>query len=537
MSDTESCSSPPTREEHREPGSTTSTSGAVAVSELDIEENSTAVPARGPARPVPSPPEHKPRSKMALWLLVPAVVGLIWLVTTHAHAHPGPSAPMFWTQFFFVLAAILIGVRRGGVALGLIGGLGVAVLVLGFRMPPSEPPIAVMLIILAVVTASATLQVAGGLDFLVQLTEKLLRAHPKHVTLLAPFCSFFLTVCVGTGHAVYALFPVIADVALRTRIRPERPMAISSVAAQMGITASPVAAAVTTFLAFAAKTSHPVGLLDIIKITMPAGLIGVLAAALWSVNRGKDLDRDPEFLKHLEDPEFRKSLDVSVTTLDKKLPPKAKLSVLVFLAGVASIILLALDKDFFHLGLLPMVGKTAVPLTTVVQIVMLAFGAFILFVSNIKAKDIASSSVFNAGMIAVISIFGIAWMSDTFVTGNQSFLVEKMRSMVHAYPWTFAIAMFCVSAFVKSQAATLTVMIPFGVALNLPTTLMMGLLPASYAYFFFCFYPSDLAAINMDRTGTTHIGKYLLNHSFMIPGLIGVGVSTTVAYLLSRAFF
>ena len=441
---------------------------------------------------------------------------------------------MFWTQFFLVLAAILVGVRRGGVALGLIGGLGVAMLVLGFRVTPSEPPIAVMLIILAVVTASATLQVAGGLDYLVQLSERLLRAHPKHVTVLAPFCSFFLTVCVGTGHAVYALFPVIADVALRTRIRPERPMAISSVAAQMGITASPVAAAVTTFLAFAAKTNHPLGLLDIMKITMPAGLIGVLAAAIWSVNRGKDLDKDPEFLKRLADPEFRKSLDVSVTTLDKPLPPKAKLSVCLFLGGVAVIILLALDKDFFHLGLLPMVGKSTVPLTTVVQIVMLAIGAFILFVTGVKAKDISNSSVFNAGMIAVVSIFGIAWMSDTFVTGNQPFLIARMRSMVQAYPWTFAIAMFCVSAFVKSQAATLTVMIPFGVALNLPTTLMLGVMPASYAYFFFCFYPSDLAAINMDRTGTTHIGKYLLNHSFMLPGLIGVGVSTTVAYLLSK---
>ncbi len=489
--------------------------------------------------PPPAPPKappRKPRWKLALWLLLPIVIAVIWYVSSRAQAHPGPSASMFWTQFFLVLAAILMGVRRGGVALGLIGGLGVTVLVIGFRLPPSEPPITVMLIILAVVTASATLQVAGGLDYLVQLTERLLRAHPKHVTLLAPFCSFFLTVCVGTGHAVYTLFPVIADVALSTRIRPERPMAVSSVAAQMGITASPVAAAVTTFLAFAAKTSHPVGLLDIIKITMPAGLIGLLAAALWSVNRGKDLDKDPEFLKRLEDPDFRRSLEVSVTTLDKQLPPKAKLSVALFLAGVAFIVVLALGRDFLHI--LPVIiNKGPVPLTTVVQIIMLTFGAFILFVSNVKAADIARSTVFNAGMIAVVSIFGIAWMSDTFVTGNQMFLVAKMRSMVQAYPWTFAIAMFCVSAFVKSQAATLTVMIPFGVALNLPTTLMLGLMPASYAYFFFCFYPSDLAAINMDRTGTTHIGKYLLNHSFMIPGLIGVGVSTTVAYLLSRALF
>jgi len=473
------------------------------------------------------------------WILAPVLVALVWYMWSIAHVPAAAVNPAgrFWVEFLMVLTAILIGVRRSGVALGLIGGLGVAVLVLGFRATPSSPPIDVMLIILAVVTASATLQVAGGLDYLVQLTERLLRAHPKHVTLLAPFCSFFLTVGVGTGHAVYALLPVIADVALRTRIRPERPMAISSVAAQMGITASPVAAAVTTFLAFAAKTSHPVSLIDILKVTMPAGLIGLLAAALWSVNRGKDLDKDPEFLKRMEDPEFRKALDVSVTTLDKKIPRSAKLSVLMFFSGVLFIVILALDHDFFRLGLLPKVGNTTIPLTTVVQFIMLAFGAFILLTVNVKAADIARSSVFIAGMIAVVSIFGIAWMSDTFVTTNRNFLVVQMRDMVQAWPWTFALAQFCVSAFVKSQAATLVVMIPFGVALNLPTTVMLGLMPSSYAYFFFCFYPSDLAAINMDRTGTTHIGKYLLNHSFMIPGFIGVGVSTTVAYFLARLWF
>ncbi len=439
---------------------------------------------------------------------------------------------MFWIQFALVLGAILLGIRRGGVALGLIGGLGVAVLVLGFRVAPSEPPIAVMLIILAVVTASATLQVAGGLDYLVQLTERMLRAHPKYVTILAPLSTFFLTVCVGTGHAVYALLPVISDVALKTRIRPERPMAISSVASQMGITASPVAAAVTTFLAFASKSGHPVGLFDIIKVTLPAGIIGVLAAAAWSFNRGKDLDKDPEYQKRLEDPEFRKGLDASVTTLDKEISTKAKLSVAIFFAGVLTIVVFALFP-----ALLPLVGGKPVPMTTVVQIVMLAFGAFILFATNVKAADIARSSVFIAGMIAVVSIFGIAWMSDTFVSANKDFLVSKIGVMVKFAPWTFALAMFAVSAFVKSQAATLTIMLPFGLALGLPIPLLLGLMPASYAYFFFAFYPSDLAAINMDRTGTTRIGKYLLNHSFMIPGLIGVSVSTVVSYLISRALF
>ena len=444
----------------------------------------------------------------------------------------------FWVQFALVLLAILIGIRKGGVALGLIGGLGVAALTFLFRASPSEPPIAVMLIILAVVTASATLQVAGGLDYLVQLAERLLRANPRYVTILAPLCTFTLTMMVGTGHAVYALLPVIADVALRTKQRPERPMAVSSVAAQMGITASPVAAAVTTFLAFSAKAGQPVSLFDILKITIPAGIAGVIVAALWSMKRGRELYEDPAFLKRLEDPEFKKTLDVSVTTLDKKLPATAKVAVALFFTGVLSIVVIALDGDFMKLGLLPKgEGGKPIPLTTVVQFVMLAFGAFILFVSKAKAYEISKASVFNAGMIAVVSIFGIAWMSDTFVMANKPFLVEKIKAMVQFAPWTFGLAMFAVSAFVKSQAATLTIMIPFGYALGLPSTLMLGLMPASYAYFFFCFYPSDLAAINMDRTGTTKIGSWLLNHSFMIPGFIGVGTSTVVAYLLSRVAF
>ena len=440
-------------------------------------------------------------------------------------------ALMFWIQFVLVLGAILIGIRKGGVALGLIGGCGVAVLVFGFRVAPGTPPIDVMLIILAVVTASATLQVSGGLDYLVQLTERLLRAHPKYVTILAPLSTFFLTVCVGTGHAVYALLPVISDVALKTRIRPERPMAISSVASQMGITASPVAAAVTTFLAMAAKNGHPVGLFDIIRITLPAGIVGVLVAAAWSFNRGLDLDKDPEYLERLKDPEFAKALDANVTTLDKVIPTSAKLAVGLFFAGVLAIILVAMKP-----GLLPLVNGKPVPMTTVVQMVMLAFGSFILFATKVKAPEIARSSVFIAGMIAVVSIFGIAWMSETFIKANESYLIANLKTMVQMAPWTFALAMFAVSAFVKSQAATLTIMLPFGYALGLPTPLLLSLIPASYAYFFFAFYPSDLAAINMDRTGTTRIGKYLLNHSFMIPGLIGVGTSTVVAYGLSKLF-
>jgi anaerobic C4-dicarboxylate transporter DcuB len=267
-------------------------------------------------------------------------------------------------------------------------------------------------------------------------------------------------------------------------------------------------------------------------VTLPAGLIGVIAAALWSMRRGLDLDKDPEFLERMQDPAFRASVEMSVTTLDKQLPRAAKLSVILFFSGILSIVALALLPQ-----LLPLVKGKPMPMTTVVQVVMLAFGAFILFAANVKAAAIAKSEVFTAGMIAVVSIFGIAWMSDTFVKANETFLVDNIKAMVEYAPWTFALAMFAVSAFVKSQAATLTIMLPFGLALGLSPHLLLGLMPSCYAYFFFAFYPSDLAAINMDRSGTTRIGKYLLNHSFMIPGWIGVIVSTIVAYGLAQVYF
>lgn len=439
---------------------------------------------------------------------------------------------VFWIQFALLLTAILMGIRRGGVALGMIGGLGVAVLCFVFRVAPAEPPITVMLIILAVVTASATLQVAGGLDFLVQQAERLMRRHPQQITFLAPLSTFLLTMCVGTGHAVYSLLPVIADVSLKTRIRPERPMAMASVASQMGITASPAAAAVTSLLAMTAHSGQPLTLWQILMVTAPAGLLGVLAAACWSLRRGVELDRDPEFLARMQDPNFRASVEQSVTTLDKTLPAAARQSVALFFAGIFVIVLLALFPQW-----LPVSQGKPVPMTRVVQFVMLAFGAFILFRSNAKAAVIARSEVFTAGMIAVVSIFGIAWMSDTFVKANEPLLVANIKAMVAYAPWTFALAMFAVSAFVKSQAATLTIMVPFGLALGLSPHQLLAIMPSCYAYFFFAFYPSDLAAINMDRSGTTRIGKYLLNHSFMMPGLIGVGVSTLAAYGLTHLYF
>ncbi|MGR5154853.1 anaerobic C4-dicarboxylate transporter [Photobacterium swingsii] len=438
---------------------------------------------------------------------------------------------MFYVHMMLLLAVIFIGIRHGGIAFGLLGGLGVSVLAFVFGVTPGTPPISVMLIILAVVAASATLEATGGLKLLVKYAEKVLRKHPNKIVFLGPLSTYSLTVLVGTGHSVYPLLPVIYDVAYKKGIRPERPMAMASVASQMGITASPIAAAAAVVMATAVDNNLDVGLLDVLMVTIPATLTGLLVACTWSLNRGKDLDKDPEFKARCEDEEFRKELlDASAETQEGSTEDKkAKTGLTVFVLGIASVIFVAMFGK--GLGLLP----DGVKMSVAIQFLMLSVGAIILLTTKVQPKKIVTSNVFIAGMTAVVIIFGIAWMSDTIISFHKPYLISMVSDIVNVHPWTFAIAMFVVSVFLKSQAAVLTIMLPLGFSLGIPAEVIIGVLPACYAYFFFPFYPSDLAAITFDRSGTTRIGKYILNHSFIIPGFIGVTTATVVGYFLSMA--
>ncbi|GIU22683.1 anaerobic C4-dicarboxylate transporter [Shewanella colwelliana] len=434
---------------------------------------------------------------------------------------------MFFIHMMLLLAVIFVGIRYGGIAFGLLGGLGVSILAFVFGIAPGSPPINVMLIILAVVAASATLEATGGLKLLVRYAERLLRKHPEQIVFLGPLCTYSLTVLVGTGHSVYPLLPVIYDVAYKKGIRPERPLAIATVASQMGITASPIAAAAAVVIATAVDNQLDIGLIDVLMVTIPSTLIGVLVACLWSLKRGKDLDNDPEFQARLQDPEFKASLldPETTTSASDSQDSTAKKGLIVFLLGILSVIIIAL----FSRQLLP----EGVKMSVAIQFMMLSVGGIILLATNVSPKKIATSNVFTAGMTAVIIIFGIAWMSDTIIGHHKSYLVESVSDIVAVYPWTFAIAMFVVSVFLKSQAAVLTIMLPLGFSLGIPAPVLIGVLPACYAYFFFPFYPSDLAAISFDRSGTTRIGKYVLNHSFILPGFIGVTTATVVGYFIS----
>jgi len=435
---------------------------------------------------------------------------------------------MFWIHMLLLLIIIFIGIRYGGIAFGLLGGLGVSILVFVFGVVPGTPPVSVMLIILAVVAASATLEATGGLSLLVTYAEKLLRNHPQYVVFLGPLCTYSLTVLVGTGHSVYPLLPVIYDVAYKQGIRPERPLAVSTIASQMGITASPIAAAAAVVMATAVENELGIGLVDVLKITLPATFIGVMTAAAWSLKRGKDLDKDEIFQEKMKDPEFaREAAGDTETQTNGEIDPKARKGLAIFLGGILCVILVAL----FSKSVLP----EGVGMSVAIQFLMLSVGAVILMVTNVSPKAIASSNVFTAGMVAVLIIFGIAWLSDTIIGAHKPYLIGLVSDMVEAWPWSFAFAMFIVSIFLKSQAAVLTIMMPLGFVLKIPPEVLLGVLPSCYAYFFFPFYPSDLAAISFDRTGTTAIGKFVINHSFMLPGIIGVGTATIVGYFLSMA--
>ena len=437
-------------------------------------------------------------------------------------------------QLLIVLAALYVGSRYGSLALGAISGIGLAILVFGFGMKPGTPPTDVIYIIIAAVTCAGVLQASGGMDWLIQLAEKMLRKHPDRITILAPFTTFFLTVLVGTGHVVYTLMPIIVDIAIKKGIRPERPCGVASVASQVGITCSPIAAAVVAFVTISNSNGYDVSIPQVLMVTIPACMIGLLFAALASFRRGKDLDKDPEFQKRIEDPAVRDYVYGSAaTTLDKVIDKKAKLAVYIFLCAILVIVALAFCQMVMSKEALAKLPK----MNIAIQIIMLCATALMIIFSKVDLKKAAAGSVWRSGMVAVVAIYGIAWMADTYFGNYMDQIKEMLTGIVTQYPWSIALVFFLVSVLINSQGAVVVAMLPLAYSLGIPGPVLLGVLPSVYGYFFIPNYPSDIATVNFDRTGTTVIGKYLLNHSFMMPGLISVIVSTIVGYLMTMVLF
>lgn len=429
-------------------------------------------------------------------------------------------------QLLFVLAAIIVGARLGGIGLGVMGGAGLAILVFCFGLQPTSPPIDVMLMIAAVIAAASAMQAAGGLDYLVRLAEKMLRKNPSHVTIISPLVTYLFSFLAGTGHVAYSVLPVIAEVARETKIRPERPLGIAVIASQQAITASPISAATVALLGL--LTGFDITLLDILKVSIPATLIGVLVGAFLSKRVGKELMEDPEYLRRVEQGMIKEN---KMQFNEIKNLFAAKMSVVLFLLATVLIVLFGSIPS-----LRPSFNGEAISMPAVIEILMLTTCAIILLVSRTDGIAPTQGSIFIAGMQAVIAIFGIAWMGDTFINSNMSAMMGGIKELVQSMPWLFAVALFVMSVLLYSQAATVRAIMPLGIALGLNPMMLIALFPAVNGYFFIPNYPTLVAAINFDRTGTTRIGKWVLNHSFMMPGMVATVVAVLVGLLLIQLY-
>ncbi len=435
-------------------------------------------------------------------------------------------------QLAVILICLFYGARKGGVALGLLGGIGIVIMTFVFKLTPGKPPVDVMLTIIAVVAASATLQASGGLEVMLKGAEKLLRRNPKYISILAPFTTCALTMMCGTGHVVYTMLPIIYDIAIKNNIRPERPMAAASISSQMGILASPVSVAIVSLVAFLAKVpvgGHVIDFVQVLSITIPSTLAGVLMIGIFSWFRGKDLDKDEEFQKRIADPAQRSIVyGTSATLMDKTLSRDQWTAMWIFIGAIAVVAIMGA-----YPGLRPLIGGKPLNMVLNIQMFMLLAGALIILLTKTDPTSIGKTEVFRAGMIAVVAVFGIAWMADTVFESHLPELKAALTELVKTQPWTYAIALLLVSKLVNSQAAAISAMVPVGLAIGVPPGYIVAFAAASYGYYILPTYPSDLAAIQFDRSGTTHIGKYVINHSFILPGLIGVSTSCLVGFLLA----
>ena len=441
-------------------------------------------------------------------------------------------------QLLIVLAALYVGSRYGSLALGAISGIGLAILVFGFGLKPGTPPTDVIYIIIAAVTCAGTLQASGGMDWMIQIAEKLLRRHPEHITFLGPLVTFFLTVLVGTGHVVYTIMPIICDIALKKNIRPERPCGVASIASQVGITCSPIAAAVVAFVTISNANGYMVSIPQVLMVTIPACVCGLMCASLASYKRGKDLDKDPDFQKRVADPNIYKYMyGNSATTLDKEITREAKASVFIFLGALLVIVGFAFCQ-MIKIDDTPVAKLINLPKMNIcIQIIMLVAAACNIMFCKVNLPNTVSGSVWKSGMVAVIAIYGIAWLADTYFGNYLDQMKAMLTDLVTNYPWSIAFVFFLVSVLINSQGAVVVAMLPLAYELGIAGPVLLGVLPSVYGYFFIPNYPSDIATVNFDRSGTTVIGKYLLNHSFMMPGLISVTVSTIIGYLVTNVFF
>ncbi len=428
-------------------------------------------------------------------------------------------------QLAIVLAMIFIGAKVGGIGLGIYGMVGVFILVFIFGLKPGSIPIDVMLIIVSVITASAALQAAGGLDYMVNKAAWFLRKHPSRITFFAPLVTWLFTHLAGTAHTCYALLPIISEIARKEKVRPERPISVATIAASLGCTGSPVSAATAAILSKELLGDKGIGMTEILMVTIPASIIAILVASLVQNYVGKPMEKDPEYQRRLSEG----LLDAEEETASemKTENPHAKWAVLAFLLGVILVVLFGIIPE-----LRPSIDGHPLDMSTTIEIIMMSIAALILLVGKADVREAMKGNVFASGMNAMVSIFGVAWMGSTFFMGHQEVIMGSVEGVFTTYPLLFAIPLFLFSIMLFSQAATVKTLFPVGLLMGVPPLVLLVLFPAVNGYFFLPNYPTEVAAIGFDRTGTTRVGKYVVNHSFQLSGWITTFVSIGVGYLI-----
>jgi len=436
-----------------------------------------------------------------------------------------------WIELILLLACIVLGARLGGIGLGAAGGIGLVILVFGFGLPPGSPPTVVLGMIIAVITALAAMQAAGGLDYLVSLAGKVMRKKPAYITFVAPFVTYLLVFASGTQHVIYALMPVIVEVAAKADIRPERPLSMSVIASQGGLIASPISAATVAMVG--ALGSLQVSLVDILLVIIPATLMGVTVGILSVAWRGKKLSEDPVFLERVKNGQV--NIKAEATSFAGEALRNARGSLALFLLAMVAVVVLGIFPDLRPHYQVFAEGHTEmgqVETGQAIMIVMLATAGLIMVLFKAKPDETVKNSIMRGGIVAVISILGVSWMGSSFFEGNRAEIVGGISDIVRQAPWVLSLALFVLSVLLISQAATVVTLMPVALAIGLPASVLIGVYPAVNGSFFLPTYGTVLAAVSFDQTGSTRIGKYLLNHSFMRPGLVTTAASTVFALLL-----
>jgi anaerobic C4-dicarboxylate transporter DcuA len=443
---------------------------------------------------------------------------------------------MIWLELLVVLACIFVGARLGGIALGTVAGIGLVVLVFIFGLPPGMPPRTVLGMILTVITAAATMQAAGGLDYLIVIADRALRIWPSGITLVAPIIAYVFTLAAGTGHIIYALLPVIAEVSRKAGVRPERPLSIATIASQQAITASPISAATVALLGLV--TPLGISLQKILIVCIPSTLLGSLLGAIAVMWKGPELKGDPIYKERLakgliEDP-------ASGTILEKAELNRARGSIVVFLLAALLVVALGLFPSMRPSYSLSTGGQESIEQVEVapaIMIIMLAAAGINMLLFRASPVKTIKGTIMTAGIVAVISIAGLGWLGSSFFEGNRQLIIHSISGVVQQRPWVFAVGLFALSVLLASQAATVVTLMPVGIALGLGAPVLIAVFPAVNGYFFLPTYATLLAAISFDQTGTTRIGKYVLNHSFMVPGIVATVSSVVIAYLIGKIVF